>query len=240
MAAFLYPLLLIIFLGMFFSLWRTRRKDGTRTTGGLILQGVLFALIYDAFILSIGRWSGDDVLLQRLSLGRHLIFAIFTPLLMVAGLDFARRAEVFWAQKRFFQIIIWLGTISLIAVETLIEWGLQEDWVLDSSFGIVRFVHENGLPPFGMILASLVLSILGGLIWRKIKWAWVFVGGVVMLVGSVIPTAFVGSLAVSVAEVVLLGCLVATEKRLLTPNYSLSDSELDLRFGQVAERSKKK
>lgn len=240
MAAFLYPLLFLVFLGLFFSLWRARRKNASRTTGGLVLQAVLFALMYDAFIVSIGRWLGNEELLEMLSLGRYLFFALFTPLLMVAGLDFARRVNVVWAQKWYFQLIIWLGTLSLMAFGTLIEWGLREAWVTDSSFGVVRFVHGTNFLPFGAILTTFVLCLLGGLIWHKAKWYWVFVGGIVMFVGSAIPTGLAGPLVSSISQGVLLGCLVATEKHLLTPDYSLSDSELDLRFGQVVERSKKK
>lgn len=243
MAVFLYPLFFFILLWMFFVLWRTRRKTETRTTGGLVLQVVVFSFIYDTLILSTSHWLGEGLLLQRLNWGKYLLFALFVPLLMVAGLDFARRVEITWAQNRYFQIIIWLGAIILMAVGVGIEWLLRGDWVAETSLGVLWYVHPNAVFPFATVLTALVLCLLGVLIWRKSKWLWVLIGGGVMFLGNAVPIGMFGPLISSGTQVVLLGCLVATERHLLAPDYSLSDSELDSRFGRLVDsnkRSKKK
>ena len=98
MAAFLYLLLTFVFSWLFFRLWKLRRASQTRAAGGLILQLVLFSLVYDSLVIAVGSLVGENELLLRLNLGRYVFFAVFTPLLMITGTDFAARAGVIWAE----------------------------------------------------------------------------------------------------------------------------------------------
>ncbi|GAB4581022.1 MAG: hypothetical protein Fur0022_37670 [Anaerolineales bacterium] len=241
MAAIFYPLLVLVEFWLFFRLWKLRRKSEKRNVGVLILQVVLFSLMYDGLVLSLGRLIGEGILLAQLNVGRYLFYAIFSPLLMVTGMEFAARADVRWAQMRVFRLIIWIAVISLIGFGTVLQWQFRESLMADSSMGILRYVHETGFLPFAPLLTTLVLMILGMLIWRHIKWPWVFLGALVMFIASAVPLGLVGPVVNSGAQVLLLGALVATERRLLTPDYSLSASELDSRISQVmAGRSNKK
>lgn len=240
MAALLYFLLTIVLLVLFIRLWRMRRKSERRTAGLLSLQMVIFTLFYGSLVFTLGGVVEAGDLLRRLHMGRYLLFAIFIPLLTITGLEFAMQAGVVWAQKRVFQVVIWLGAVLMLGAAGVIEWQLKDDLVADELLGTIRYVHEGSLPSFMPVLTALVLSILGVLIWRKIKWPWVLVGGLVMLLGSLFPWGEVGPLVSSWTMGILLGMLVATEQRLLTPDYSLTESELDSRIRQVAVgRSKK-
>ncbi|NUM49198.1 MAG: hypothetical protein HUU38_31240, partial [Anaerolineales bacterium] len=233
MATIFYLLMTLILLGMYFYLWRFRKNLEERQVGVLVLQGVLFGLIYDGLVLILGNWLGEGDLLRRLNLGRYLAFAGLTPLLMISGMSIVARAEVPWTQKKVFQGIIWLATLSLIGFGGALEWQFKDDLMVESSAGVLRYVHEGGYLPFAPILTTLVLCILGVLLWRKIGWPWVFVGGVVMFVGSAFPPGFVGPWIGSGVQVVLMGCLVATEKRLLTINKVQLESELESRINQA-------
>lgn len=240
MAAFLYLLLTCIFLWLFFRLWNLRRVSRQRAVGVLILQVVLFGLVYDSLVIAVGRLVGEGDLLLRLNLGRYVFFAVFTPLLMISGTELSAKAGVIWAKKWYFKVIIWIATMSLMAFGGVIEWQFKDALVAEEVWGALRYVHALDFLPFAPILTDIVLIFLGGLIWRQMKWPWVFVGAVVMLIGSAMPISIVGPWISSGAQGVLMGCLVATEQRLLTPDYSLTESELNSRISQVAGRSKKK
>ncbi|NJN43339.1 MAG: hypothetical protein HC806_00410 [Anaerolineae bacterium] len=238
MAAILYPIYTLAHLWLFLRLLRLRRRADGRMVGALILQVVILGLIYDSLIISIGRWLGEGELLLRLNEGRFLVHAVFTPLLMVTTLYFANRGEVQIAKNRFSVVVVWLAGFSLIGFGLVTEFVLQSDFIPSEFMGTLRYVHANSILPFPSILTIIVIVILGALIWRKMKWPWVFLGGLVMFIGSAVPTSIVGPVVGSGVEVFLIGCLVATEQRLLTPDYSMSEGELDSRISQVSAERK--
>jgi hypothetical protein len=240
MAVFLYFLLSLVFVWLFFRLWKLRWSNEGRSAGVLILQMALLGLVYDSIVIAVGSLVGEGEVLRQLNLGRYVFFTVFTPLLMITGLEFAARAGVVWAQKRVFQILIWVAAFSLVGFGGVVEWQFKDSLVVEEVWGALRYVHEVSFLPLAPILTNFVLMILGGLIWRKYRWPWVFAGALVMLVGSAIPLGMVGPWVSTGAQAVLMGCLVATERRLLTPDFTLSESELKSRFSQVAERRKKK
>jgi len=240
MAAILYPLFTVALLWLFFRLWKLRKSSEKRLVGVLILQVVIFSLIYNNLVISVGSLLGEGNLLQSLSLVRFLLHATFTPLLMVTAMEFAVRVEVRWVQSRLSRIVIWLAAVSLMGFGVVVEWLLTGDLGLEAFLGTLRYEHLHGFPPFPAFLTILVVTILGVLIWRTLKWPWVLIGGIVMFVGSVIPSDLVGPVVEAGVEVLWIGSLVATEQRLLTPDYSLSEGELESRISQVAAgRSKK-
>lgn len=240
MAAFLYLLLTFVFSWLFFRLWKLRRASQTRAAGGLILQLVLFSLVYDSLVIAVGSLVGENELLLRLNLGRYVFFAVFTPLLMITGTDFAARAGVIWAEKWYFQVVIWLAAMSLVAQGGVLVWQYKDALVAQEVWGALRYVPDISFFPFAALLTDIVLIFLGGLIWWKNKWPWMMIGAVVLLVGSAFSPSLVGPWLSSGTLGVLAACLVATETRLLTPVYSLTESELMSRISPLAGRSKKK
>lgn len=61
---------------------------------------VLAALVYDNFLLGIGRFIGEGPLLEGLNYGRFYVHAAVTPVLVAWGLHTLRRAGFGWAQAR--------------------------------------------------------------------------------------------------------------------------------------------
>lgn len=240
MAVILFSLFTVALLWLFFRLWGLRKKSEKRAAGVLILQIIIFAWVYDGLILSLGSLLGNSDLLRSLSQVRLLLRMTFVPLLMVTALDFAVRGDVRWVQAKIVQIVVWVFAFLLVGFSAAIEWQLRDDMVWNEMMGVGQFVHPNGLPPLISVLSYLVIAIIGVLIWRKMKWVWVLLGGVIAVAGSLFLGIPIGPMIAFGAGVILVGCLVATERRLLTPDYSLSESELDSRISRVAAgRSKK-
>ena len=240
MAAILYPIFTIAQLLLFFRLWKLRRGSGKRVAGVLILQVVLFSLIYDNLIISVGGLLGEGDLLERLNLGRFVLRAVFTPLLMVTVVEFAARGSVKWAKNFISRIIIGFATVSLMGLGIFLNVFASSELVPESFSGTLRYAQIPAAPPIPTILTILVVIIFGALIWRAVKWPWVFAGGLIMFIGSAVPISLVGPVVNSGVEVLLMWSLIATANRLDTPDYSLSESELDSRISRVsAGRSKK-
>jgi len=240
MAAILYPIFTIAQLLLFFRLWKLRRGSGKRVAGVLILQVVLFSLIYDNLIISVGGLLGEGDLLERLNLGRFVLRAVFTPLLMVTVVEFAARGSVKWAKNIISRIIIGFAMVSLMGLGIFLNVFASSELVPETFAGTLRYIHILDAPPIPSTLTILAVIIFGALIWRAVKWPWVFVGGLITFIGSAVPVTLVGPVVNSGVEVLLMWSLVATKNRFAAPDYSLSESELDSRISRVsAGRSKK-
>ena len=240
MATFLYPLFTIALLWLFFRLWRLRKNNQSIAAGVLILQLVIFCWAFDGVILSLGRFSEDD-LLMNMSHARLVLRNLFVPLLLVTGYEFASRGEVPGFQNKIIRLVVWLISLSLTGFTGFIEWQLRDDLFLREFMGVVLYDHVYGFPRFLWVLFFIVLTLMGVLIWRKLKWVWVWVGGLIAVMASLFPLLAFAPLVAAGAQVVLASCLVATERRLLAPDYSLTEGELESRISQVTTgRSKKR
>ena len=239
MAVIFYFLYVFIDIWLFFRMWKLRRTSENRNAGSLILQIVLFTLIFDSFVVGMGRWLGEGDLLIGLTQGRFLLRAVFLPFLAVTALYMASRAEVQWAAKKLSRLIIWVAAVSFMGFGLLADFLLPSDLAPEVFWGTLHYVRLNRFPPVPFLVILVVMMILGILIWRRIKWPWIFLGGLVTFLGILIPTALIGPVVRSGAEVFLMGTLVATEHKLLAPNYSLSETELDSRISRVSAGRKK-
>lgn len=241
MATFLYLVFTFVLLWQFFRVWRLRKNNQSMVAGVLILQLVIFCWAFDALILSLGRFSGEGDLLMQMSLARLGLRNLFVPLLLMTGFEFSARAEVPGFQNKIFRSVIWLIALALVVFTGLVEWQLRDDLFFREVMGVVLYDHAYGFPPFLSMLVFIVLTLMGVLLWRKIKWVWVGVGSLIALGASLFPLLTFSPLLVAMAQVILGSCLIATERRLLTPDYSLSDGELESRISQVTTgRSHKK
>lgn len=222
MAELLYILYTLAHIGLLLwgiCLW----QNGRKATLFLILVPIL-GLIYDNGVIALGRFMGEGDLLQTLNQGRFLLHALVTPILVAASVVLADRAGMAWAKKRLSHGLFGLFTVALIA------YGLQEfphylftaEW-----FGnTLRYVDTavSG-PPIPSIMTIMVIMIFGIFIWRNGRWPWLFVGAMIMFIGSAIPPSLVGPIVGSGVEVVLLASLLATEEwlqsgRLIKPKVS--------------------
>ncbi|WP_420630131.1 hypothetical protein [Candidatus Leptofilum sp.] len=200
----LYTLAHIVLLIWGFRLWR----DGRKLMLLLILLPIA-GLVYDNGVISLGRFLGEGELLQTLNQGRFLLHALITPLLIAASVSLAARAGVGWTQKRLTHALFGIITVALIG------FGLVEftHFVYEpEQFGnTLRYVDTAVAgPPIPAIITIIIIMIMGIFIWRLRQWPWLFLGGLIMFIGSAVPPSLVGPIVGSGVEVVLLASLLAT------------------------------
>ncbi len=203
-----------------------------RQSGSIRLFLVLLpiiGLLYDNAIIALGSLLGPSELLQTLNMGRFLLHAIITPMLIMAALDMARRAGVGWAANRVVYALFGLFTVVLIL------FGLSEmprmvfEPVVYGS--TLRYVDTAVAgPPIPSIITIILIMVIGIFIWRQQQWPWLFIGALLMFIGSAMPPSVVGPAVGSGAEVILLTSLLATEAHIqkTTKNVKNTNSSFSL------------
>ena len=206
-----YTIAHIILLGWGIRLWRISRS----LTLFLILLPIA-GLIYDNGVIAIGQFVGEGDTLIVLNQGRYLLHAIITPMLIAASIALAGQAGVGWAKKRATHITFGIVTLGLIfmGLSEFRHFVFAPEWFS----GTLRYVETAVAgPPIPSIITIIIVAIVGVFIWRAIRWPWLFIGGLIMFVGSAIPPSVVGPVVGSGGEVVLLTSLLATAGRVQSP-----------------------
>ena len=211
MTAILYPLYTMAHAALL--VWGSRLWPRSRSLGLALLLLVGAALVYDNLIIAIGRLLGEGSLLQSLNWPRFLFHALFTPLLLVTAVHQAGRAGLRWASSQIGQAAAWLVALGLIL------FGLIHDMVgitlTPTAYGgTLRYAAAAGGPPIPAIITIIIIIIVGLLIWRPLRWPWMFVGAIIMFIGAAAPPSIVGPAVGSGVEIALLAGLLATEKKL--------------------------
>lgn len=182
-----------------------------KKTASALLFVVVGALIYDNAILALGHVIGEGDTLESLSYGRFWIHAIFTPTLIIFSLFVMREANIRFAYKNgvvFLFLALW---IVAMVVEYFLELtGLE--LTPQKSYGVLSYGTSEAAsgPPLmvlivlvGLLIASIMLA------WKR-KWWWMFVGAIVMTIGSAVPLE-IGSDAITNAfELFLIATLMWT------------------------------
>jgi hypothetical protein len=186
-----------------------------RRAGGLglaLLAAVLVGICYDTLLIASGRLIEAGPLLRTLNWPRFLLHALLTPLLLVAVVDLARRCALPWAQQRSVWIAVWALTVSLIALGIVTDViGLELE--PQRFAGTLRYAEEVTVPPIATIAVIGVLLVLSGLFWRGTRWPWLFAASGLVLASGGVPVALAGPVLTSGTEIVLLGSLLAAERR---------------------------
>lgn len=185
------------------------RAHGWWTPANLPLL-VLLGLVYDNFLIAGGVLIGEGPLLESLNLGRFLVHATVTPVLVAWGLHTLRRAGYPWAQTRGYQVFSIACAVALMVLEYVTEIrGLRLE--ADYDHGALSYSSTgNDGPPVMVLVVAVVLLVVGALLWRRSDWPWLFVGTTVMTVGSAIPIPINSGAVTNVFELVLLLSVVST------------------------------
>lgn len=190
-------------------LWRCR--PGRPAVGWLILLLVTLGLIYDNAILAGGGLIGFGPALEALSEGRFLIHALLTPLLGLYAIELLPHAGVRPSVVLRARYGVGLLTLSLIAFSLMLDYLALELAPVRLN-GVSRYMAvETHGPPIPAIVATLILIVVGGVLWRRTGWPWLALGALVMFGGSA-AAASTSPVLGSAMEVVLLASLVATER----------------------------
>lgn len=190
---------------------RTHKK----WTFSSVIFFVVVALIYDNAVYALGIAIGEGPVLETLNLLRFWFHAIFTPTLILFSVMAMSEAGIKWAQKAW---VVWLGIIYAIAA-IIVEYTTEINGLVlqvSEEYGALSYssTDEASGPPIMIIMVLIALIIAGIMLWWKAKWPWMFVGTVIMTIGSAVPLD-IGSNAITNAfELILLFTLVWTKKQL--------------------------
>jgi hypothetical protein len=202
MAAFLYPVytvFLVLLLGWSFSLYQHSHDVGL-----FVLVLIIVAITYDNLIVSIGRWVGQGGILLNLSHPRFIGHVLLTPLSIVAAFKLCFQSGVDWALNPASCQSAWIAVGVLVTAEILSYYRKFEP--IPAWFqGTLRYTNgAYKIPPIPSILTTIMVSILGWMIWRESGDAWLLGSSIVMFLGGAVPQCVAGPVVCSGAEVVLM------------------------------------
>ena len=208
----------ILFLGfaaayLALLVWGVRlaMRNGWWTPANLPLL-VVAALVYDNLVLGLGSTIGHRPALEGLNHGRFWIHAAITPTLVAWALHTLRRAGFGWAQSRAYQVLSIGAALALTVVEYFLEVrGLH--LVPQEEYGVLSYGSAEPAtgPPLMVLVVAAFLVVAGALVWRKQKWPWLFVGAVVMTIGSGVQLPLPSGAITNAFELTLLVSIMATK-----------------------------
>lgn len=187
-----------------------------RVTALLTLILPVFALVYDDTMAAIGAFIGEGTLLRVLTYPRFVGHAFLTPIWIVTSVALAALAGSALARKP------WVRTGSWVLYASMIAFGVVDALVLLRLVplregAVLVYTNAGGLPgpPAPAIIMVLVTIACGVLVWRELRWPWMFLGALYMLAAAGIPAEVTGFILSASGEVVLAAALLATADRIL-------------------------
>lgn len=212
MDSLIYTIFTIYYiLLLFFGMYHSQNKK----LYSIFLPLVTLGLIYDNLVIVLGQYIGVGPFLVGLNAIRYWIHAFFTPTLILFSMNAVRKTNTKWSQHPLFPIIAWLYSIFLILLELFTEtFGLKimPKW----EYGVLHYVPEepSGIPLMivGLVIWILISSII---IWQKQRWIWMFIGTLIMLIGSSVPLNINSSAIMNGFELLFITSLWATKLYLI-------------------------
>ncbi|AFY72878.1 hypothetical protein Syn7502_00744 [Synechococcus sp. PCC 7502] len=212
MAAVLFPIFTIchlVLLGWTFLLYQQSHQLGL-----VVLMIIIVAITYDNFIVSIGRWIGEGEILLLLSQPRFFGHVLLTPLSVIAAFSFCYQSGLGWASQPVIVVGVWLATLVLITAEVLTyykEFKPKAVW----DHAILRYTNSAyKCLPVASIITTIIVGIIGGLIWQQLGFPWLFVSSLVMFIGGAIPQKVSGAILCSGVEVILIAGFCTTANQI--------------------------
>lgn len=190
-------------------LWKGHKKLHLSS----VLFLVLFALVYDNFIIGIGRFIGEGMLLEVLNFARFWLHALFTPTLIIFSIAILQEAGIAWAKSK--MAVILAGILFLLAI--VLEYITELNGLAiapNKEYGALSYssVAEATGPPLMIlvVLAALLVAAVT-LAWR-FKWWWMLIGVIFMTIGSAVPINVSSNAITNLFELFLLFTLILTKK----------------------------
>lgn len=210
MDTFLYVLVTLVLLGLAVALARLAgRRAALGTVCALI---VTVGLVYDNAVIAAGAPLGSGPLLEGLSWPRYLIHALGTPLLVLFGWDAAVRAGLEWARRPAWRSAFWLLTLALIAYGVIVDL-LPLSLEPTREGGILTYTPVGGSSfPLPAVVTMAALLAVGAALWWARGWAGLAVGSLLAAAGFGLAPALGSDVVGQVAEVVLIGAILLTER----------------------------
>lgn len=196
--------------------WGLNSSTGNRLfTWSSLVYLVTIGLIYDNAVMGVGKWIGEGSMLESLNALRYWSHAFLTPLLVLFSVGVLRESGIQWAKRTWVTVSAVLYTALLIILEIWLE-ASKLALVPVEEYGVLRYVstHPSTGPPVMIILVTIVLLLTSGIVWKKTKWQWFFIGTIVMTIGSLIHIDVNSNAITNGFELFLMWMLIWTKKRI--------------------------
>jgi len=213
-------------LAMF--VWLLRMLRAGATPGAAIVALVAAGLTYDNGMIALGSAIGIGPLLETLSWPRFALHAAFTPFIMVAAWQMARAAGIAWALNARACAVLWLLVAAMVAYGVffdLLGLDVQPACLGDtlrysSSTPAPQFCSPDQVqlpghgPPVPSIVTVIICLIVGGGLWRRAGWPWLFAAALAMFIAAGIPQSQTGPVFGNGGEVMLQAGFTITAWRI--------------------------
>lgn len=212
MSLVFYPLYAIVHLALL--AWGITLWSHTKRASAFLIAAVAFGLMYDNLILSLGNLVGSSEFLYWLSVPRFVLHQLVLPWVIYAAFEQARRMGHAWAQGRVVRWVVGLVsfTVVLLGVLTRI---VPMDLQLTEMDGVLRYVDAGAKgPPVVSIVSIGFAGGMGWLLWRKNRYAWLFLTALLVFIFEGIPSEWVRRILGSGAEVLFIVAMLALERRM--------------------------
>jgi phosphatidylglycerophosphatase A len=183
-----------------------------------MLLPLLAWLMFDPLVLAVGNLLGEGATLQVLSYLRYLLRALATPFLLIIAFDQAKRARIKWMDDPLMVLVLGvvvLGLLVLGVVNGFMSVNLEVTELED----IKQYKEDE---PLGLPLAAIatltMITSLGCAFFFKTRSPWLLFGGLLMLIGLVVPV--LPAVVIAATSVALVVGFLLTEIKLhqIAPN----------------------
>lgn len=186
------------------------KKQGLFHLSNVLLL-VIAGLVYDNFVIALGKYIGEGNVLENLNYFRFVIHAFFTPTLILFALSICRDLGLEWAKKTLWKGVFLLLTLGLILYELLTSvWGL----ILAPNFKNGLFTYESVkyASPIMVIMVSVVLLVAGIILLKKFRSPWLLIGTVLMGLSGPLANWIKSFPITNIFEFILILSLLMTKR----------------------------
>lgn len=207
----IYILLVIgSFLLLIWGLSLTKKEPIFQLSNIYLL--VILGLIYDNFIIAIGKFIEEESFLKTLSYGRYWMHSLFTPTLILFAWNSLKKGGFKLAKQTGWKIAVYIITIAIIVYEIYLiiyKLNLEKKW--EDGLLIFENTGKSGLPIM-MIAVIGFLAFLGIYLWKKFRFPWLLFGILSLMIGSILSAKFKNMVIMNVFEYMLMISILFTRK----------------------------
>lgn len=178
----------------------------------LLVLIVVYSLAYDNIVLASGAMLGEGATLKALNAPRYWIHALFTPTMIIAAFGALRMTDSNFGKGRIAHIVICVIATVLVALGSYTD-IIKLDLVYEAENSIYKYVNQFVLmpgPPIQSVMTIIFALVFGIMMWRNIKWPWLFIGSLLMFIAA--PMASV-PIFQNIGEIAFAAGLITTQIR---------------------------
>ena len=178
----------------------------------LLVLIVVYGLGYDNISIALGAYIGEGSITKALNAPRFWVHAVFTPAMIIAAFGALRMTGSKFAQNKTWHIVICVVATALIALGSYID-IINLNLVPVHNGDVLKYVNDFEFlkgPPIPAVLTILLVLAFGVVMWRNVKWRWLFFGSLIMFIAAPMASQ---PLFQNVGEIAFAAGLVTTQIR---------------------------